>query len=130
VSWDRSLVGPALAQVLTDAVVAAGETITVFEKPPGTLNPPAFVVARPTTVRYATFAFGVDDVELPVLCVGPLDGDDRVAELIAFARAAISEPTLGGVVQICYPTGERNWRAVNIAGTDLLSAELVFSIQM
>jgi len=121
---------PALAQAITDAATAAGSLATVFEKPPGTLNPPAIVVGRPSEVRYGVAALGIDECDLPVLCLGPMDGEDDVAALITLVRKAITDPQLGGAVQTAYPAIERNWRQVNVAGTDLLQAEVSFVILM
>ena len=129
-TWDRATAAKALAAELEAAVAAAGETVTVFDRPPATVNPPAIVVGRPTEVAYAQFAFGVDEATLPVLCVGPVDGEDRVTELIELVRGAISEPTLGGVVQNAWASAERNWRQINVAGADLLQAEVTFTIAM
>ena len=126
-SWDRSKAAPALAE----AIAAANPAVSVFDKPPLTLNPPAIVVGRQTEVAFATSAFGVDEATLPVFCVGPADGDDIVAGLITAARDAIDvDPTLGGIVQRCDPVAERNWRGINVAGTELLQAELSLLIRM
>lgn len=129
-SWDRSIAAPALGQALADAVAAAGETITVYNQPPGTLNPPAIVIGRPVEVRYSTIAMNIDECSLPVLCVGPVDGEDRVAQIITFIRQNVTNTDLGGTVQIAYPAVERNWRQVNVGGADLLQAEVTFTIQM
>ena len=52
--------------------------LNIFESPPTTLNPPAIVVSRPIEVRYGVAGFGVDAIELPVVCMGPMEGDDLV----------------------------------------------------
>lgn len=128
-SWDRAAAAKALAAELAAVLADVGDPATVYDRPPGTINPPAVVVGRPTEVRFSVIAPGIDEVLLPVLCVGPLDGDDRVADLIAAVRL-IDNTNLDGVVQIAYPTTERNWRQVNVAGADLLSAEVTFTVQM
>jgi hypothetical protein len=130
VSWDRDPAAKALAAALTDVVAAQQLAVTVFDRPPPSLNPPALVVAWPIEVRFSAAAFGIDEVTLPVLCVGPVDGEDTVAELIAVVRDAELDPSLGGAVQIAYPSMERNWRQINVAGVDLLSAEVTYTIQM
>jgi hypothetical protein len=138
VSWDRSVAAPALAAAITAAAGTVTDPDTelevpalrVFDKPPGTINPPSVVVGRPTEVRYAAIAFGIDDVVLPVLVVGAVDGEDTIASIITVVRGAVTDVQLGGAVQVCYPLFERNWRQVNVAGVDLLSAEVTFSIQM
>ena len=124
------MAAPALAQAFTDAATAAGSLATIFAKPPATLNPPAIVIGRPTEVRYSTIAFAIDDCSLPVLCIGAVDGEDDVAALIDLVRGAITDATLGGAVQTAFPAVERNWRQINVAGADLLQAEVTFSIQM
>jgi hypothetical protein len=129
-TWNRSIAAPALAQTFENAVAAASETITVFDRPPMTVNPPAIVIGWPSEVRYANAAPGIDEATLPVLCVGALDGEDRVAEIINLVRNAATDTQLGGAVQIAYPAIERNWRQVNVAGADLLQAEVTFTIQM
>jgi hypothetical protein len=129
-SWDRAAAAKALAAELGTAVAAAGETVTVFDKPPATLNPPAIVVGRPVNVDFSTVAPGIDTAQLPVACVGPVDGEDRVSELIALVRGAVFDSSLGGAVQVAFATAERNWRQINVAGADLLSAEVIYTIQM
>jgi hypothetical protein len=96
------------------------------------LNAPAVVVGRPIEVMYAVQSFGVDRVTIPVVCIGTLEHDDDVADLVAQARKAIeAEPTLGGTVQTLEATTERNYRAVKIAGADLLlAADLVLEVSM
>jgi hypothetical protein len=130
VTWNRASAARALADVLEQAALAAGDNATIFDKPPLTLNPPAIVVGRPASVNYQQYAFGIDEVELPVTVVAALDGDDRASELIDLVRTAILDPSLGGVVQGATPTTERNWRTLNVAGTDLLVADVMFTISM
>src|SRR5215471_17485932 len=110
-SWSRAVAAPALAQAITNHV--AGQA-SVFEKPPQTLNAPAIVLGRPVEVQYSYFALGVDQCSFPVLCVGPADGDDAVANLITLVRGSLTDATLGGVVQSCTAEYERNWRNVNV----------------
>jgi hypothetical protein len=126
VSWERAPVAAALADLLADA--APG--VAVFDTQPATLNPPALVVSRPTVVRYSAAAIAVDEVELPVICVGPLTaGDNTVADLAGLVRAAVAaEPTLSGTVKIAWITEERNWRAVTIAGVDCLAVDVIVNI--
>jgi hypothetical protein len=130
-TWDRSAAAPALASVLTAAVTAAGENITVFESPPSTANPPAIIVGRVTEVHFSTIAPGIDDVILPVLIVAAVEGEDTIAGIITLIRNALAPfNNLGNVVKACYPEFERNWRPINVAGADLLQAEVTLSIQM
>jgi hypothetical protein len=129
VSWSRTDCAAALAAAIQ---AQFGETVVVYPKPPQTINPPAIVVGYPAEVRYTTFAFGVDEADLPVLCIGPLDGPEMVDDLIQGVRAAVNGPdlTLGGVVQGVGDTFERNWRPLNVAGIDVLQAEVALTIQM
>jgi hypothetical protein len=125
-SWDRLSTAPALADALN---TTASELVSVFDTPPPTLNPPALVVGRPVVVRYSTFALGVDEVELPVVCLGPLDGEVLVNELSAMVRTAVvREPTLGGTVKGATAMEERNWRSIVIAGTSCLAVDVILSI--
>jgi hypothetical protein len=126
-AWSRTTATQALVAALQ---VTAGESVWVYGKSPNTVNPPAIVVGRPTEVVYATAGFGIDSATLPVLCVGPVDGEDMVDGLIAMVRAALSDPSLGGAVQSVYAEAERNWHNLNVAGADLLQAEVTLIIQM
>ena len=129
-TWRRALVAPALADVLKAAQVE-GDTASIFSAPPETLNAPAIVVGRPIEVRYAVAGLGVDEADLPVICLAQmLAGEDAVDGLIAFVRAAVApEPSLNGAVRICTATLERNWRAVRIGGADMMAADVVLTIQ-
>jgi hypothetical protein len=129
VSWQRSLVAAALADTLKTAQ-GPGDSAGIFSQPPETLNAPAIVVGRPTEVQYATAGLGVDEATIPVICIGPSTGDDIVDGLIHFVRAAVAaDITLSGAVPSCLCTSERNWRAVRIAGADMLAADVVLTIQ-
>jgi hypothetical protein len=127
--WTRAVVADALATLVASFAGEAGVAATVFAKPPGTLNPPAIVVGRPRMVRYGTAALSIDEVELPVACIGALDGDDVVDTLAGVVRDAVrADPTVGGTVQVAYPYEQAQWRAVNVAGADLLAADVVLMI--
>jgi hypothetical protein len=126
-SWNRTNAAAALVSALQ---TQTGATVFVFPKPPQTLNPPAIVVGRPTEVLYSAWALSVDEVTLPVLCVGPGDGEDIVDGLITAVRAALADPMLGGAVQSCVASAERNWRNVVLAGVDILQAEVTLTIRM
>ena len=127
-TWNRSAAAAGLEATL-QAVL--GETVWVFQKPPQTLNPPAVVIGRPTQVDYSMVAFSIDQATLPVICLGPVDGEDTVDELITAVRDAVgADITLGGAVQHCAATREQNWRLVNVAGADLLQAEVQLTIRM
>lgn len=128
-SWSRADCAAALAAAIQAEI---GTSVFVFPKPPQTINPPAVIIGRPNQVRFTTFAFGIDEADLPVYCVGPADGDDVVDSLITSVRAVVSGPdlTLGGVVQCIGDASEQGWRNFNIAGIDVLQAELQLTIQM
>jgi hypothetical protein len=127
VTWNRQAAATAVAAALQATL---GETVFVFPKPPQTVNPPAVIVGRPTEVRYSTVAFSIDEATIPVTCLGPLDGEDVVDGLIAMVRASFADRSLGGVVQACWAADERGWRNVNVAGVDVLVADVTLTIQM
>jgi hypothetical protein len=131
VSWDRTTAAKALYAVISEAAAEAGSTAVVYDRPPYSLNPPAIVVGRPVEVRFGQVASTIDEAEMPVACVGPVDGDEMVSDLIALVRSAVGHSSqLGGAVQVAFPAMERNWRPINVGGTDLLSADVVITIQM
>jgi hypothetical protein len=131
VSFDRTSFAKALATALEAELAEAGVTATVFDKPPFTLNAPSIVIARPTEVRYSEAAFSIDAASVAVTCIGAADDDETVGELIGVVRSAIgADASLGGAVALCVPMSERNWTHVNVAGTDLLRADVVLDIQM
>jgi hypothetical protein len=126
-TWSRVDATAALTAALQ---ATCGEGVWIFARPPMTVNPPAIVVGRPTEVVYATAGFGVDRATLPVLCVGPADGEDMVDTLIGLVRASLADPSLGQAVQTTYAEAERNWHNLNVAGADLLQAEVTLIIHM
>ena len=128
-SWSRNLCAYALADTLKAADTVGNRS--VFARPPATLNVPALVVSRPLEVRYGVSAFGVDEGELPVVCLGPLDGDDLVDELLALVNDAVAgDPTLGGAVRGAVMTQARNWRSAKVGGADTLAADAVVMVTM
>lgn len=126
-TWNRTAAAAAVTAALQTVL---GETVWVYERPPGTVNPPAVIVGRPTEVRYSIPAFSIDEATLPVTCVGPHDGDDLVDQLVTQVRASFPDPSLGGVVQACWPVDERAWRQASIGGVDVLLADVNLTIQM
>jgi hypothetical protein len=130
-AWQRTPVAKALTAAIEGVVEAAGDNVAVFDRQPSTLNPPAIVVGRPLEVAFDSFAFAIDEATLPVgCCAGAGDGDDRVAELIAYVRAAVDDPTLGGVVQNIDDNFERNWRNLTLGGVELVAADVIFTVTM
>jgi hypothetical protein len=131
VSWRRSLVAPALADMLKAAQTET-DTASIFAAPPETLNPPAIVVGRPIEVRYSVFAFGIDETDLPIVCVGPFyAGEDIVDGLVAFVCGAVmGDRSINGTVASCTASSSRNWRGVRIGGADMLAADVVLTVTM
>jgi hypothetical protein len=133
-SWSRTAAVAALVSALNTAAGnlpdGSAGTVFVFPSPPDTVNPPAIVVGRPTQVLYGTAALGIDEATLPVLVVAELDGEDTIDGLIHTVRQALKDPMLGGAVQNVYAEAERNWSNLNVAGADLLQAEVTLIIQM
>jgi hypothetical protein len=127
-SWSRA----PLAKALVAAIEPAATGVSVFERPPFTLNVPAIVVSGPTEVRYSSVAFSIDEVILPIVCVAALDEYDELHSLIVTVRESIdaADPTLGGIVSRAWVSGERNWRPTKIAGADCLAAEAVLTVYM
>jgi hypothetical protein len=104
----------------------------VHPLPPETINPPAVIVSRPTSVLYGVAGLGVDEVEFPVVCAGSIESEQAVDQLKNTCRTAVlADQTLGGVVSAAYPSGERNWRNyTGGGGIQLLLVELVLTIHM
>jgi hypothetical protein len=128
-SWAR----PPVAAALVDMIGAAtAGTVFVHDRPPMTLNPMAVVIMRPNTVTYATAAFGIDEVELPVAVVGGLDTEDAIDQLKSTVRQTVEgDTTLKGTVLTAWPAEERNWREITGAGgIQLLYVELILQIHM
>ena len=126
-SWDRAKVAQALVGLLGPAT-----GVKVHDRPPETLNGPCLVVGRPQPVVYATAGLGVDEATLPVIVVSGVETEDQVESLKNTARQTIlANPSLGGVVQACFPAEERNWRNLTGAGgVQLLLCELILTVQM
>jgi hypothetical protein len=127
VSWNR--VG-AVQAIVAALQQTAGDLAFIFDKTPQTINPPALVVGRPLEVGYSSAAFGIDEATLSVICVAAADGEDVIDQLITLVRASFPDPSLGGAVQSCVCTNERNWRNATVSGIDILQAEVILSIQM
>jgi hypothetical protein len=126
--WDRATVTASLAQLLSAAL---GGAVTVFDRPPLSLNVPAVVIGRAENVQYGVPTMGIDTTTLPVHCVGAIDADDTVDALKATCRSAVfDDPTLAGTVQRATCTGERNWRNVPVSGAEVLAVDLIIDITM
>ncbi len=126
-SWDRAKVAAALVDV-----IGAATAVKIHERPPELLNPPCVVISRPQPVTYGVAGMSIDEASLPVVIVGGIETEDGVEDLKNTVRQALSvDPGLGGVVQSCVPTEERNWRNVTGAGgIQLLLVEVVLTVQM
>jgi hypothetical protein len=89
------------------------------------------VIGRPTEVRYSVQGFSLDEVTLPVSCVGGMDRDADVAALIELVRSTVDASiNLDGACSEIHAVGERGWRHVNVAGADLLAAEITLQVLM
>jgi predicted NBD/HSP70 family sugar kinase len=125
-SWERKPVAAALAGMLGPL----DPSVAVFEAPPPTFGPPAYIVWYPQTVTYDAFAFTVDLVLLPILCVAGLGEWDRVDGLVAAAKKAIdADPQLAGTVAVAKAATNSGWRQLAVAGADYLGADLVLEIR-
>jgi hypothetical protein len=127
-AWDRATVTASLAQLLSAALAGA---VTVFDRPPLSLNVPAVVIGRVEQVQYGTPSLGIDTATLPVHCVGAIDADDTVDALKAAVRLAVfNDWTIAGTVQRATCTEERNWRNVPVGGAEVLAVDLIIQITM
>jgi len=125
-SWERQPVAQALVALLEPL----DPTVAVFEAPPSTLNPPAYVVWWPTSVTYNAFAFGVDLVLLPILCAAGAAEFDRVDALVSAAKTAVDgSPQLDDAVASCIADSQSGWRLLSVGGADVLAADLVLEIR-
>lgn len=130
-TWSRQIAAAALADTLRSSIDDNGDGVTVFERPPATLNVPALVISRQPEVAYGDVSFGVDSAQLPVVCLAQIGGEDVVDELVGMVLDAIeADPMLGGAVRSCTPAAQRNWRGSKIGGVDVLSVDVVLDIQM
>ena len=131
-TWSRSPVAAALAQLLTSALDQSDECdAQVYEAPPFSLNADSIVIGRATEVRYSVQGFALDEVTLPITCVGGMDQDDTVAALIELVRSTVhASINLDGACSEIHAVGERGWRHVNVSGADLLAAEITLQVLM
>jgi hypothetical protein len=128
-TWQRKVVTDYLVTLLTNATEGA---VKVHPFPPETINGPCIVVMRPQPSLYSTVAFGIDDTTLPLSVVSGAEQEDALDSIKAACRSAIEgDPTLGGNVQQCFATEERNWRNVTGAGgIQLLIVEMILTVYM
>jgi hypothetical protein len=127
-SWVRQPVADALVAILADTL---GGLVSVFDRPPLSLNAPSIVVGRVVQVEYNRDTFGLDVATLPVICVGGMDSDGDIDDMkLAVRDAVMVDRTLGGVVADTVPTEERNWRNIAVSGAELLAVDLILEIRM
>jgi hypothetical protein len=125
--WNRAGVAKAIAALLADL----DESVTVFDAPPSTLNPPAYVVRYPSVVDYDVPTFGVDLGTLPVEAIVAPGEFDRLDAMLDDARQALSDDdNLGGAVVTQSPRSQSGWRMFNVAGVDVMAAQLILEIRM
>jgi len=128
VAWDRPAAAGALVEVLE---AATSSTVSLFEQPPATFNPPALVINYPATVTKHNPAFAIDQAATTVTAaVGVSDGDTLDTLLDAANLAVEADPTLAGTVQHAKPVEWRNWRVLTVAGIDMLTADLALEVRM
>lgn len=124
-TWSRAPVAAALA----DAFAAADATVSCFERPPATLNPPALICTDPQTVFKRTAGMGVDRCEFLVTAVVGLEQADELDALMDMAdKAVFADPTLGGVCQVAVVVEYRSFRSLNVGGADFRAADLAIQI--
>ncbi len=127
-SWDRPAAAGALVEVLE---AATASTVSVFDKPPATFNPPALVINYPTTVAKHNPAFAIDLASFTVLAAVGVDQGDSLDELLGTVTAAVeADPSLTAVVQHAKPVEWRNWRILTVAGADMLAADVALEVRM
>jgi hypothetical protein len=128
-SWSRAPVVAALTAMLGEAT--AGDSVTVYDRPPMTFNPLAVVIHRPN-VNYSAIAFGIDEATLPLIVASGVEQEDALDALKETCRQAVlADQSLRGAVQLAYPSEERNWRNYTGAGgIQILQVELVLTIHM
>ena len=130
-SWDRAAAATAIVNTLTAATAADSPSPSIFDRPPATFNVPAYIVAHPQTVVYGGPAFGIDLATVPLICAAGMEDVDTVDQLLDLASDSLpADPTLGGVIQNIDATEQRNWRVINVAGADYLTADLILEIRM
>jgi hypothetical protein len=127
-TWSRALFAATAADMLKEA--PGVDTVNVFPAPPLTLNPPALVVGHPLEVLYGTAALGVDEATIPIVCVGPLGGEDTVDALLELVREVFAPGVMVDGVQSCVVTAERNWGPARIGGAELLVANAELTVRM
>jgi hypothetical protein len=126
-TWNRADAAAAVAAILEPL----DPSVSVFAAPPETYNPPAYVVGYPTNVVYDLPAFGIDQATLPVIAAAGLSQVDYVDELLEAAKKAINAAVaLDGAVQSCRVAEQQNWRVLNVAGVEMLAAEITLEIRM
>ena len=126
-TWQRAEAAEAIAGLLEPL----DPLVSVFASPPETFNPPAYVVGYPSAVTYDGAAFSIDLATIPVLAAGGLAELDRVDALLRAAKDAITaDPSLDGAVMSARVVSQSNWRRLNVAGADILVADLILEIRM
>ena len=114
---------------VVEALEAALPSVMIFDRPPATFNPPCVILGRPALILFNSPTFGVDLATWPLQCVVGLEQDDRLAELLADVAAAIdADPSLFGTVQSARAVSAQGWRALDIAGINVLAADLTLEI--
>ncbi|HSS11148.1 MAG TPA: hypothetical protein VLL25_14775 [Acidimicrobiales bacterium] len=125
-SYDLAAVAHAVADTLDKSFDG---TVKVHPFPVQTFNVPAVIVAWPDLVEPSRVAPSVDRVRLPVMCAVGLDRTDQLSMLMEDTAAALyRDRSLGGLARQLAVAMYRNYRAVNVAGADFLTAELLLDL--
>lgn len=124
-SWSLVEVGEALADVLGAAI-----DVPTFASPPSTLNPPALVVSYPELVDLGSRALGLDTATIPVVALVGLSAP--LSDLEALINGVVSvigaNRTLSSAVANAYVDTVRSIRSAQVAGVDVLAADLVVMV--
>lgn len=125
-TWDLVKTGEAIAA----ALVVPG--VTTYASPPLNLSPPALVVSYPELVDLGTRALGLDTATIALVAVvGFTAPPEQMGELIAAARAALAaDRTLAGAVASCQLAQIRTIRADKVGGIDVLTGDLVLTVDV
>jgi hypothetical protein len=125
-SWQRAAMADALTTVLS-----AATGVSVFPSPPATFNPPAIVVNFPTTVTKHVPAFAIDSATVTLLCATGVAEAEALDQLLETTSAALeTDQTLSGAVQLIKPNTWQSWRVLNVAGVEMLAAEISCEVRM
>lgn len=126
-SWKRRPV----AESLADMFALADPTVSAFAVQPATFNVPALICTDPATVTKRSAGMGVDQAEFIVVAAVGLEQADDLDDLLTLADTCVlADPTLGGVCLTSMVIECRNFRALNVGGSDYRAADMAIRIDM